>query len=101
MFPNERWITSPFVKEVLALAKAQNISELSPATLEGFAAAKVLVERLRRVGASPTGEKVRAASDSMRGFDIGGMDVSYSINDHTGLDFVDLSIISKDGKFTR
>lgn len=101
VFPNERSIASPFVKELLALAKAQNITELSPASLEGFAAAKVLVEGLRRAGANPTGEKLRAALDGMRGFDIGGMDISYSINDHTGLDFVDLSIVGKDGKFTR
>ena len=62
---------------------------------------QLLVEGLRRTGANPTGEKIRIALDAMRGFDIGGMDISYSINDHTGLDFVDLSIIGKDGKFTR
>ena len=101
VFPNERSIASPLVKEVLALAKAQNINELSPAALEGFASAKVLVEGLRRAGPNPSGEKVRAALDGMRGFNIGGMDVSYSNNDHTGLDFVDLSIISKEGKFKR
>lgn len=101
VFPNERSIASPLVKEALTLAKAKNVGELSPAMLEGFAAAKVLVEGLRRAGINPTGEKVRAALDAMRGFDIGGMDVSYSINDHTGLDFVDLSIIGKDGRFTR
>ena len=101
VFPNERTITSPLVKEAITMAKANNLAEISPAALEGFAAAKVLVEGLRRAGANPTGEKIRTALDAMRGFDIGGMDISYSINDHTGLDFVDLSIIGKDGKFTR
>ena len=101
VFPNERSIASPFVKEVLTLAKAQKVAELSPATLEGYAAAKVLVEGLRRAGPNPSGEKVRAALESIRGFDMGGMDVSYSPSDHTGLDFVDLSIINKDGRFTR
>lgn len=101
VFPNERSIASPFVKEALALAKAKKIAALSPAMLEGFAAAKVLVEGLRRAGANPTGDKVRAALESIRGFDLGGMDVSYSASDHTGLDFVDLSIIGKDGRFTR
>jgi ABC-type branched-subunit amino acid transport system substrate-binding protein len=101
VFPNERSIASPFVKEVQALAKAQKIAELSPATLEGFASAKVLVEGLRRAGPNATGDKVRAALESIRGFDLGGMDISYSATDHTGLDFVDLSIISKDGRFTR
>ena len=34
-------------------------------------------------------------------FDIGGMDVSYSPTNHTGLNFVDLSIVSIDGRFRR
>ena len=101
VFPNERSIASPFVKEALALAKAKGLAEISPAMLEGFAAAKVLVEGLRRAGPNPSGEKVRAGLEAIRGFDIGGMDVSYSPTDHTGLDFVDLSIINKEGKFTR
>ena len=101
VFPNERSIASPFVKDALALAKAKNIAELSPAMLEGFAAARVLVEGLRRAGTNPTGDKVRAALESIRGFDLGDMDVTYSASDHTGLDFVDLSIIGKDGRFTR
>jgi ABC-type branched-subunit amino acid transport system substrate-binding protein len=101
VFPNERSIASPLVKEVLALAKSRNITDVSPATIEGFAAAKVLVEGLRRAGSNPTGEKVRAALETIRNFDVGGMELSYAPNDHTGLEFVDLSIISKDGKFTR
>ena len=101
VFPNERSIASPLVKEALMLAKASGQTEVSPAALEGFAAAKVLVEGLRRAGTNATGEKVRAALEGIRGYDIGGLDVSYSANDHTGLDFVDLSIISKEGKFTR
>jgi branched-chain amino acid transport system substrate-binding protein len=101
VFPNERSISSPLVKELRALAKDKNINEVSPAMVEGFAAAKVLVEALRRAGAKPTGEKIRDALDKMRAFDLGGMTVSYSPSDHTGLDFVDLSIIGKDGKFTR
>ena len=101
VFPNERSFSSPFVKEVLTVAKARGLLEVSPAALEGFAAAKVLVEGLRRAGPNPTSEKVRAALEAIRGYDIGGMDVTYSPTDHTGLDFVDLSIINKEGKFTR
>ena len=101
VFPNERSISSPFVKEALALAKAKDIADVSPAMLEGFASAKVLVEGLRRAGANANGEKLRNTLESIRGFDIGGMDISYSPTDHTGLDFVDLSIINKEGKFTR
>jgi ABC-type branched-subunit amino acid transport system substrate-binding protein len=101
VFPGERSLASPMVREALELAKAKNIDALSPAMLEGFAAAKVLVEGLRRASPHPTREKIVAALNTLRKFDIGGMDVSYSPTNHTGLDFVDLSIVSVDGKFRR
>ena len=41
------------------------------------------------------------ALDSIKKFDIGGLEVSYAADDHTGLDFADLSIIGSDGKFKR
>ena len=69
--------------------------------LEGFAGAKVLIEALRKAGPKFTREKVQSALESMRKLDIGGLDISYSPDDHTGLDFADLSIIGSDGKFRR
>jgi ABC-type branched-subunit amino acid transport system substrate-binding protein len=89
------------VKEATQLAKGQNISDLSPAMLEGFAAAKVLVEALRRSGAKPTRERIQSALEGMHKLDIGGLEVSFSPSDHTGLDFSDLSIITAAGKFRR
>lgn len=94
-------VAYPFIKEAAALANIKRITDISPATLEGFAAAKVLVEALRRAGAKPTREKIQTALEGMNKFDIGGMEVSYSTKNHTGLDFADLSIISSTGKFRR
>jgi ABC-type branched-subunit amino acid transport system substrate-binding protein len=101
VFPYERSIAYPMVKEAQELAKAKGLSEVSPAMLEGFAAAKVLVEGLRRAGAKPSREKIQAALEGIRKLDIGGLEVSYGPEDHTGLDFADLSIIGTDGKFKR
>ena len=101
VFPYERSIAFPMVKEAQELAKALGQNEVSPAMLEGFAAAKVLVEGLRRAGAKPTREKLQAALEGMQKYDLGGLEVSYSPTDHTGLDFADLSIIGPDGKFKR
>ena len=100
VFPSERSFAYGFIKEALALAKEKKV-ELSPAMLEGYAAAKVLVEGLQRAGARPTRAKLQAALESIRGFDLGGLEVSYGPDDHTGLDFADLSIIGQDGKFRR
>ncbi len=101
VFPYERSIASPLVKEAQELAKAKNINGISPALIEGYAAAKVLVEGLRRAGANPTREKLIASLNGLRKFDIGGMEVGYSPTNHTGLSFVDLSIIGADGRFRR
>jgi ABC-type branched-subunit amino acid transport system substrate-binding protein len=101
VFPYERSIGFPIVKEAQDLARAKGAADISPATLEGFAAAKVLVEALRRAGPKPTREKIQTALEGLRKFDIGGLEVSFSPTDHTGLDFADLSIIGSDGRFKR
>ncbi|MBK5206506.1 MAG: ABC transporter substrate-binding protein [Polaromonas sp.] len=101
VFPYERSIAFALVKEAQELAKAKGQNEISPAMLEGFAAAKVLVEALRRAGAKPSREKIQAALEGIHKLDIGGLEVNYSPEDHTGLNFSDLSIIGIDGKFRR
>ncbi|GAB3472500.1 ABC transporter substrate-binding protein [Polaromonas eurypsychrophila] len=101
VFPYERSISYAMVKEAQEMAKAKGSGDISPATLEGFAAAKVLVEGLRRAGTKPTREKIHAALEGIRKLDIGGLEVNFSPEDHTGLDFADLSIIGTDGKFKR
>jgi ABC-type branched-subunit amino acid transport system substrate-binding protein len=101
VFPNERSVTYRLIKEAQELARAKGLPGVSPAMMEGFAAAKVLVEGLRRAGPKPTPTALRDALEGMHKFDLGGLEVSYSANDHSGLDFADLSIIGSDGKFMR
>ena len=100
VFPSERAILYPMIKEAQDLAKAKSI-ELSPAMLEGYAGAKVLVEALRLAGPKPTRDKIQTALEGMRKFDLGGLEVGYTPTDHTGLNFVELSIISQSGRFKR
>ena len=101
VFPYERSISYPMVKEAQELAKTKGLTEISPAMLEGFAAAKVLVEGLKRAGPKPTREKIQVALESIKKLDLGGLEVNFSPEDHTGLDFADLSIIGTDGRFRR
>ena len=101
VYPSERSIASPMVRQALEMAKAQKVGQLSPAMLEGFAAAKVLVEGLMRAGRKPTREKLITALETFRQFDVGGLKITYTDTSHTGLDFVDLSIIGADGQFKR
>ncbi|MEK9804478.1 MAG: ABC transporter substrate-binding protein, partial [Curvibacter sp.] len=63
VFPQS--LTYPLVKEASDLARARGQTEVTPAMLEGFAAAKVLVEALRRAGDRPTRARVQAALEGM------------------------------------
>ena len=102
VFPYERSFANAMVKQAREYAKAATGDDrVTPAMLEGFAGAKVLVEGLRRAGKQPTREKLRDALESMHRYDIGGLEVNFSASSHSGLDYTDLSIISSDDKFTR
>ena len=101
VFPYERSISTPVVKEASELARAKGMDGVSPAHMEGFCAAKVLVEGLKRAGPKPTRQGLMTALNTMQKVDLGGMELSFSPNDHTGLVFTDMSIISEDGKFRR
>jgi ABC-type branched-subunit amino acid transport system substrate-binding protein len=101
VFPNERSVSYGLIKEAQDLARAKGLPGVSPAMMEGFAAAKVLTEGLRRAGPAPTPQKLRDALEGLSRYDLGGLTVSYSPTNHTGLDFADLSIIDASGRFRR
>jgi branched-chain amino acid transport system substrate-binding protein len=102
VFPPERSVANLMVKEARELLSAKGGGELTPAMVEGFAAAKVLVEGLKRAGKNPSREQLRNALESFKRVDIGGgLEVSFSATDHSGLDYADLSIVGEDGKFRR
>lgn len=101
VFPYERSKALALIRQAQELAHAQGIQELTPAHVEGFVAAKVLVEGLKRAGKSPTRMALVKALESMQRFDLGGLELSYSSNDHSGLDLADMAIIGPDGKFWR
>lgn len=101
VFPNEHSLRSELSTEAMAAAKAQGMTDLTPSTMEGYAAAKVLVEALRRAGPRVNRAKLRDALESLKDYDLGGLRLSYSPTDHSGLSFVDLSIISSSGRFMR
>lgn len=66
--------------------------------LEGYIAAKVIVEAVRRQGAKPTREGMAAALDAMDTYDLGGYVVGFRPGLRTGSRFVELSIVSASGR---
>ena len=99
VFPDEQRADIPLTSEASHLARKAN-TPLTPAMMEGFAAAKVTVEALKRcAGACSRADLVRSL-DNLN-IDLGGMKLAYSPTHHTGLDFTDLSIIDRNGAFRR
>ncbi|HET9978691.1 MAG TPA: ABC transporter substrate-binding protein [Burkholderiaceae bacterium] len=101
VFPAERNTATALVRDLTALAEAKGINAVTPSMLEGYAAARVLVAALERAGKSPTSERILDALNGLGRFDLGGMEVAYSPADHTGLQFVDISVIDGSGVFRR
>lgn len=98
--PAPHLVTSKLGQEFKIAAKASGAT-VSYAAMEGFIAAKVLVEGLRRGGKKLTRESFIRGLESIKDWDLGGLDVSYGPNDHTGSEYVELTIIGQDGKFRR
>src|SRR4051812_8839404 len=90
----------PVVREYQrAMAEAK--AEPGFGTLEGYIAAKVMVEGLRRTGRGLSREGFIRAMEGIQDYDVGGFKVSYGPGNRSGSRFVDLTIISKDQKFVR
>ncbi len=70
-------------------------------SLEGYIAAKVLVEGLKKAGKDLNRESLRAALEKLGTIDLGGFSVTYQPGKHQGSTLVDLTIISKNGTFKR
>ncbi len=101
VFPSERSVNFPVIKEAMELARAKQLPDLTPAMVEGFVTAKVLIEGLKRAGPKPDRAKLHAGLESIKKWDLGGLELSYGPTDHSGLDFSDLAIIGSDGRFKR
>jgi len=96
------WSTSlPVVKDYHQHAKKAGFTDYNFSAMEGYLTAKVMVEGLRRAGKNLTRDGLVDALERMNEVDLGGFWISYSPTNHTGSRFVDLTIISRDGKFLR
>lgn len=98
--PTPHLLSTRLGQEFAAAAKAHHIT-VSYAAMEGFVNAKVFVEGLRRAGPKLTRDGFIRALESMQRVDFGGLMVTYGPDDHTGSEFVELTMIGKDGRFVR
>jgi ABC-type branched-subunit amino acid transport system substrate-binding protein len=74
-------------------------AQFSFTSLEGYIAARTLVEGLKRTGGSvPTRERLVRALESVK-MDIGDFWIDFTDRNHNGSRFVELTIVNKDGQF--
>ena len=72
--------------------------EFSYGSLEGYVTAKALVAALRLAGPEPTRESFLAGLTNAS-LDLNGLRAVYNRDQHTGLSFVDLAIVTREGTF--
>ncbi|MFT5590208.1 MAG: branched-chain amino acid transport system substrate-binding protein [Bradyrhizobium sp.] len=102
VMPFPRDIGAAVVRDFQKVLKTMaNPPPASYATLEGFVAAKLITDALRRTGPHPTRHKLLAALESMHEADLGGVSVNYSSSNHEGSHFVELVVVGKNGVIWR
>jgi ABC-type branched-subunit amino acid transport system substrate-binding protein len=91
----------PVVKEYQELWEKAGFKEYNFSAVEGFVAAKLFVEGLKRTGRDLTREKFIDTLEKMHEVDLGGFYAGFSPKSHSASRFVDLTIIGRGGKFLR
>ncbi len=91
---------SPLAGEYLAAGKAALGGKFEPnyGSIEGYTAAKTLVEGLRRAGPNASSESLINAMETLHDYNLGGFYVDFNTQKHTGSRYVDLVILTADGR---
>ena len=87
----------PVSREFVAAAKQQGRVQANLSSMEGYLAAKLFTEGLKRAGGKPTREALIAALESINE-DFGGYRVSFGPGNHVASKFVELSMLTGDGR---
>ena len=97
--------STPIAGEFLEALKAASVTTkdltANYSSIEGFVAAKVFAEALRRAGRGATRETFITAVQSMQNLQMGGFSVNFGPNQHTASKYVDLSVLTDDGRVRR
>ena len=93
---------TPIAREYLeAVKRAGGDARPNYSSMEGWLAAKVFSEGLRRAGRNPTREALITGLESIQGASFGGFNVNFGPREHVASRFVDLSMLTEDGKVRR
>ncbi len=93
--------TTQLARDYQRAVKASTGAQLSFTSIEGYIAAKVFVEGLKRAGRDLTRERFISAMESINNLDLGGFNVRFSPANHNGSTYVDLTMIGRNGTFLK
>ena len=99
--PSPHQPNSALVREYQQNMRAIGQQSFDVSSFEGYLAAKVLTEGLRRTGRYLTREGLIDSLETMRDYNMGGFSVNYSPTSHAGSTYSELAIIAPGGKFVQ
>ncbi|MDP3708828.1 MAG: ABC transporter substrate-binding protein [Polaromonas sp.] len=89
----------PIAREFVAAVKAAGQgTEVNFSSMEGYVAARLLVEGLQRAGGKLTRDSLISGLEAIGNQVLGGFSVSFSATDHVASRFVELSMLTGDGR---
>ena len=94
--------TTAISREYLeAVHKAGGDAVPNYSSMEGYLAAKVFVEGLRRAGRNASRDALVNGLESIQSANFGGFYVNFGPKEHVASRYVDLSMLTEDGKVRR
>ena len=89
----------PIAREFIeAIGKGGNKVQPNFSSMEGYLAARLFAEGLRRAGSRATRESFISGMEAIGDLSLGGFQVSLGPNDHVASSFAELSMLTGDGK---
>lgn len=84
-----------------ALRQARDTGKPNYSSMEGYVAARVFVEGLKRAGRNPGRDDLVNGLEALQRFDLGGFQVNFGPRGHVASQFVELTMLSEDGRVKR
>lgn len=94
-------IASEFLEALKVASATTKDLTANYSSMEGYVAAKVFAEALRRAGRNASREAFITAVQSMQNYQMGGFTVNFGPNQHMASRYVDLTVLTEDGRVRR
>jgi len=102
VMPHPFSTTSGIARDYLeALRRAGGTARPDYTSMEGYVAARVFTEGLKRAGRNPGRNELVTGLESLQRLDLGGFGVNFGPRSHVASNFVELTMLTEDGRVRR